>query len=153
MKYLTRGLRGWSSTIQVARENAVHFSNLADQDPFLVSFLSFFSLAAARAPPFPVHLGIFLVVDKELGLLRECRRLAVLLAFSGRVEFLDSITVLQRVSVGTPVLGVLLNVAFLGCKMKVILGNVYVFVLIASVILQYVNVLNKVLRAVNTPKP
>ena len=142
MKYLTRGLQGWSSTIQVARENAIHFSNLTDQSPFLVPFLSLFRLAAARAPPFLLYLGIFLVEDKEFGLFWEFRRLAVLLAFGGRVEFLDSISVLQRVSVGTPVLGVLLNVAFLGCKMKVILGNVYVFVLITSVILQFVNVLN-----------
>ena len=101
---------------------------IRDQNLILDSSIPY--LAAARAPPLLLHLGILLVVDKEVGLGKVASgpregRLAVLFALGGRVELLDSTSVLQREGVGAPVLGVLLDVAFLGCKMKVILGNVY----------------------------
>ena len=66
---------------------------IRDQNLILDSSIPY--LAAARAPPPLLHLGILLVVDKEVGLPRE-GRLAVLFALGGRVEFLDSTSVIQR---------------------------------------------------------
>ena len=90
--------------VEVARGNAHH-----------ISLLPGIHLAAARVPPLLPYLGIILVVDKEVGLPWECH-LAVLLAFSGRIGALDSVAVIQRIGVGTPVLDVLHNVAFLSLE-------------------------------------
>ena len=99
---LTWRLQSLSPTEQVAGINAL--------DLFSCSLVSF---AAACASPLLLYFGIFIVVDKELGLIWECC-LTEFLALRGGVGSHFTVTITQRGRIVTPVLNVLLNHTLFG---------------------------------------